>query len=62
MACVTMMMAPAAPAGYLFGAIATNSELGPANGFRLSFLVCAGILIVGLVLVVVLLPKQPARS
>ncbi|HEY2253650.1 MAG TPA: MFS transporter [Planctomycetaceae bacterium] len=59
MACVTMMMAPAAPAGYLFGAIATNSALGPADGFRLSFLVCAGILIVGLVLVVALLPKRP---
>jgi MFS family permease len=62
MACVTMMMAPAAPAGYLFGAIATNSTLGPADGFRLSFLVCAAILVAGLVLVVVLLPKRPVQS
>lgn len=62
MACVTMMMAPAAPAGYLFGAIATNSALGPADGFRLSFLVCAGILAIGLILVVVLLPKRPGQS
>jgi MFS family permease len=62
MACVTMMMAPAAPAGYLFGAIATNSALSPADGFRLSFLVCAGILVVGLILVVVLLPKRQASA
>jgi MFS family permease len=62
MACVTMMMAPAAPAGYMFGAIATNDALGPADGFRLSFLVCAGILVAGLVLVVVLLPKRPLQT
>jgi MFS family permease len=62
MAFVTMMMAPAAPAGYLFGAIATNSALDPAAGFRLSFLVCTGILVAGLVLAVVLLPKRPVAS
>ncbi|MES2793648.1 MAG: MFS transporter [Planctomycetota bacterium] len=59
MAYVTMMMLPAAPAGYLFGFIATNAGLGPANNFRLSFVVCAGILIIGLILAVVLLPKRP---
>ncbi len=59
MAYVTMMMLPAAPAGYLFGAIATNDSLGAAAGFRLSFIVCAGILIFGLILGVVLLPKRP---
>ncbi|MGE5191317.1 MAG: hypothetical protein ACM3U2_02375 [Deltaproteobacteria bacterium] len=60
MACVTMMMAPAAPAGYVFGAIATNSTLGSAAGFRLSFAVCAAILVIGLVLAIFLLPSRPA--
>jgi MFS family permease len=59
MACVTMMMAPAAPAGYVFGAIASNATLGAAAGFRLSFVVCAAILAVGLVLAVILLPSRP---
>jgi MFS family permease len=59
MAYVTMMMAPAAPAGYVFGAIATNATLGAAAGFRLSFIVCAAILLIGLVLAVVLLPGRP---
>ncbi len=62
MAYVTMMMAPAAPAGYLFGAIATNSALGAAAGFRLSFAVCAGILVLGLVLAVALLPERPGPT
>lgn len=60
MAYVTMMMAPAAPAATLFGAIAAS--LGAdrmSDGFRLSFAVCAAVLIVGLVLAVVLLPKWP---
>ncbi len=59
MAYVTMMMAPAAPAGYVFGAIATSATLGSAAGFRLSFVVCAAILVVGLALAVVLLPRRP---
>lgn len=60
MAYVTMMMMPAAPAGYLFGMIAAAPGLDPASGFRLSFVVCAGVLVVGLILAVVLLPKRPA--
>lgn len=59
MAYVTMMMMPAGPAGYLFGAIAKNSPGDPAAGYRLSFVVCAGILLLGLILGVLLLPKRP---
>ncbi|MBI3864525.1 MAG: MFS transporter [Planctomycetia bacterium] len=61
MAYVTMMMAPAAPAGYLFGAIASGTA-DPAAGFRLSFIICAAILVVGLVLAVALLPRWPAPA
>lgn len=57
MAYVTMMMLPAAPAGYLFGAIA--GERG-ADGFRMSFAVCAVVLVLGLILAGLLLPKWPA--
>ncbi len=59
MAYVTMMMLPAAPAGYLFGMIVTDWSSTKAVGFRLSFAVCAAILILGLFLAVVLLPKRP---
>jgi MFS family permease len=59
MAFVTMMMAPAAPAGYLFGAIANSAALGREAGLRLSLVVCAAILVVGVVLCVLLLPRSP---
>jgi MFS family permease len=61
MAYVTMMMAPAAPAGTLFGALADYGGrlYGPATGFRLTFALCAAILLVGLVLAVTLLPPRP---
>jgi MFS family permease len=61
MAYVTMMMAPAAPAGTLFGALADygGRAYGAAIGFRLSFALCATILLAGLVLAVTLLPPQP---
>lgn len=59
MAYVTMMMMPAGPAGYLFGAIAKGYPDQPAQGFRLSFYLCAAILTLGLVLCVTLLPKRP---
>jgi MFS family permease len=65
MAFVTMMMFPAAPFGYLFGALASGSTQSPAEqamGLRLSFVVCAAILIVGVGLAVVLLPKWPSRA
>jgi MFS family permease len=68
MAFVTMLMVPAAPAGYLFGAIvdAVKSSgwtaLGmnsTALGFRLSFLVCGLFILTGIVLAVLLLPAKP---
>ncbi|MDB5336180.1 MAG: hypothetical protein JWN70_1799 [Planctomycetaceae bacterium] len=59
MAYVTMMMMPAGPAGYLFGAIAKSYPDNPAFGFRLSFYLCGGILILGLILGITLLPKRP---
>lgn len=63
MALVTMMMAPAAPAGYLFGAIsdAVGDAYGKAAGFRASFAVCAAIMLVGIGLAVVRLPARPVR-
>lgn len=60
MAFVTMMMAPAAPAGYLFGAIANSAALGRETGLRLSFVVCLAILVAGVGLALWLLPKSPS--
>lgn len=64
MAYVTMMMAPAAPAGTMFGAIADHfgRRYDPAIGFRVSFGVCAAILTVGLLLALTYLPAKPSRS
>lgn len=61
MAFVTMMMAPAAPAGYLLGAIADHygKLYGKAAGFRISFAVCAAIMLTGIVLALVKLPSRP---
>lgn len=68
MAFVTMLMVPAAPAGYLFGAIVDGvkqagwTALGmnsTALGFRLSFLVCGLLILSGIVLAVLLLPARP---
>lgn len=68
MAFVTMLMVPAAPAGYLYGAIVDgvkqagwtalgmNSE---ALGFRLSFLVCGLLIMSGIILAISLLPARP---
>lgn len=65
---ITMLMVPAAPAGYLYGAIVDASTryqwtmLGmtsSAFGFRLSFLVCSGFILSGIVLAVLLLPAKP---
>jgi len=62
MALVTMLMVPAAPAGFLFGSIVDKFQesLGRANAFRLSFGICAGIMIVGIILAMTLLPKNPS--
>ncbi|MFN0056115.1 MAG: MFS transporter [Planctomycetales bacterium] len=61
MAYVTMMMAPAAPAGALFGWMAgvLGQEYGAAAGFRLSFALCAVILLAGLGLALGALPARP---
>jgi hypothetical protein len=68
MAFVTMLMVPAAPAGYLYGAIvdlvkSRNWTLWGMNsatlGFRLSFGTCATFILAGIVLAVVALPRRP---
>ncbi len=64
MAFVTMMMAPAAPAGYLFGTISqvSGAWYGKAAGFRLSFAACALLMLAGIALAIALLPARPGRS
>lgn len=68
MAFATMLMVPAAPAGYLYGAIVdfvrqhklTALGMTPvALGYRLSFLVCGLFILSGIVVAVTLLPKRP---
>ena len=70
MAFATMLMVPAAPAGYLYGAIVdfvsqhklTALGMTPvALGYRLSFLVCGLFILSGIVVAVMLLPKRPGR-
>lgn len=65
---MTMLMVPAAPAGYLYGAIvdyvkATNETMFGMNsiafGFRLSFFVCALIILSGILLALIGLPRTP---
>jgi hypothetical protein len=61
MAIVTMLMLPAAPFGTFFGAIADHygERFGKAAGFRISFAVCAGIMVVGISLAALVLPSRP---
>ena len=68
MAFVTMLMVPAAPAGYLYGAIVDGvkqagwTAFGLSSvslGFRLSFLVCALLILSGIVLAILFLPAKP---
>jgi MFS family permease len=61
MAIVTMMMAPAAPAGALFGAISDHYGriYGAATGYRVSFAVCAAVVSAGILLALVALPARP---
>ena len=68
MAFATMLMVPAAPAGYLYGAIVDyvkQQELtafgmdSVALGFRLSFLISGLLILSGIVVAVVFLPKKP---
>jgi MFS family permease len=65
---MTMLMAPAAPVGYLYGSIVdiakknewTAFGMNSATlGFRLSFAVCAMFILSGIVLALVALPKHP---
>lgn len=67
MAFVTMLMVPAAPAGYLFGALvdyardhhwALGGMTSATVGFRLSFLVCAVFIFSGIALAWCCLPKR----
>ncbi len=59
-----MMMAPAAPAGYLFGTISevTGEWYGKAAGFRLSFAACAALMLLGVGLAITLLPARPGHG
>ena len=68
LAFMTMLMAPAAPAGYLYGAVVdlvksrgwTAFGLSSAAlGFRLSFLVCALFIASGIAVACLWLPKRP---
>ena len=68
MAFVTMLMVPAAPAGYLYGAIVdavkrSGTTLMGMNsetlGYRLSFAACAVFILAGIVLAVCALPARP---
>jgi MFS family permease len=72
MAFVTMLMVPAAPTGYLFGAIAdyiTDHDIiafgatsSRAFGFQASFAVCASLMTLGLILAICLLPARPKQE
>jgi MFS family permease len=68
MAFATMLMVPAAPTGYLYGAIVDfvrSRELtafglsSAALGFRLSFLASALLILSGIIVAAILLPRQP---
>lgn len=68
MAFVTMLMVPAAPAGYLYGTIVDSVSrsgwtiMGMSSttlGFRLSFCVCALFILSGIILAIVKLPAKP---
>lgn len=64
----TMLMVPAAPAGYLYGAIVDGVKQSgwtlfgmssAALGFRLSFVVCSAFILSGIILGAILLPAKP---
>jgi MFS family permease len=68
MAFVTMLMVPAAPAGYLYGAIVDGVKAAGwtmfgmnsiSLGFRLSFLMCSLLILSGILLAVARLPASP---
>jgi MFS family permease len=68
---MTMLMAPAAPVGYLYGTIVDVvkrngwTALGMSSatlGFRLSFFVCALFILGGIIVAATMLPKHPRAS
>ena len=64
MALVTLLMAPAAPAGAVFGWIAdyVGRVYGPAAGFKASFAVCAAVVAAGILLAIFRLPARPRSA
>lgn len=65
---MTLLMVPTAPAGVLYATIVAESKargwtwqgMNPATfGFRLSFLVAGGLIVSGILLTLILLPKDP---
>lgn len=63
LAIVTLLMAPGAVFGLLFGAIAdVGKRWGAGVGFQLSFAVCAAFILAGIVLAVLRLPSRPATE
>jgi MFS family permease len=63
MAFAALMVAVAAPAGYFFGKISDvcGAHYGAAAGYRISFAVCATIMLVGIVVAALKLPARPNR-
>lgn len=68
MAYATLLMVPAAPAGYFYGAIVDFAKshgwtaLGMTStsfGFRLSFAACGAVILTGVILALTLLPPKP---
>ncbi|MFO1093589.1 MAG: hypothetical protein U0992_09790 [Planctomycetaceae bacterium] len=64
MAFVTMLMVPAAPTGYMYGAIVDmlKPQYGAATAFRTSFVVCACMIAAGIILALALLPAKPQST
>jgi MFS family permease len=64
MAFVTMLMVPAAPTGYMFGAIvdALKPIKGAQFAFRTSFAVCALMILSGIILALCMLPAKPSAA
>ena len=71
MAFMTMLMVPVAPIGYVYGAIVNlcrsqswtvGGSTGETLGFRVSFVVCAVLILAGILLALATLPKRPQRA
>jgi hypothetical protein len=61
MALMQLIMVPTAPAGTAFGRIAQSfgERWSLADGFRLSFAICAGLMALGLAIALLFLPPRP---